>query len=193
MQQAQPTASDGLSEEQFLDEEAQAEAQDDAQIEELQDRADEVIFGGDTPEGEINGPIMDILRRGSQTVPEQAVAQTSAIVVSRAMSEMQPPPSNAAAAFVVTEVAGELATVAADEGLFDLRQEELDAAGIMAVEVFARQNQQMFPQEETQQDVEVIARGEVDGSMDMDIARMLDLAGEQVPQGAEEAEEEDMG
>ena len=150
----------------------------------LLDRVQQVIFGGDTDEGEPNAHVMSILKNAGSIEPVQVLAQAASIVVSRAITGMQPAPDGASAFYVLSEAIGDLATIAAQQGIFDYREEEMEAAlPIAAEELNLNMGGKTFPQEEMKADASVIEGASQDWQFNRDLAMMAEEAGEPVPAG----------
>lgn len=151
-------------------------AQQDAEVQQLMDLAEQIIFGGDTPEGEVNGPIMQLLRSGSETGgsnPSQILGTGAALVISRAVADMPQPPDGSSAFLAMLNVLGELAEVAEAEGLFAFREEEMEDAVMFASQQLYSMSPELFPQEEMAQDSEVLQRAYDDGSLDRDLTDLM--------------------
>ena len=158
--------------------------EDYADTDDLLDRVRQVIFGGNTPEGDANGPIVKMLQTAATTNPVMALAQAAAAVVQRALSGMQSAPDGGSSFYVLKEVVGDLATVAGQEGIFDYRQEEIDAAMPMAAESLQQMGGgKLFPQAELDSDYEMLQGASQDWKFNKDIAEIAEMAGEPVPAG----------
>lgn len=134
----------------------------------------------------MNSGIAEMLRTGvgggSASDPVGALAQTSAAVSARALnhswSDQQEPNIAGAAAFMgMTEVVGELASVAEEIGVYDYSQQEVDAAAIRAGEMFYAQTQQTgaFPQDEMQRDVRQMQNESNSGVLDAEIQSLAGM------------------
>ena len=150
----------------------------------LLDRAREVMFGGSTQEGEASGSIVKMLQNAASVEPVMVLAQTAAVVVNRAITGMQPPPDGASAFYVLTETIGDLATIAANEGIFDYRQEEIEAALPKAADDLNMQTRgKTFPQSEMAAEADVIKGASNDLQFNNDLAMIAAEAGETMPTG----------
>ena len=150
---------------------------DQAQVEQFTEKGFEVIYGGDTDDGELSSPIAGMLRRKVDD-PAQSLADTAAQVAAKVItSAMDNNVSlDPAAAFAgLMELVGELASVATKEGIYDYSQQETDAAAVRAGEVLYGLTQELgfFSQEEAMQDAGVIAEAsQSGGGLDQAITAM---------------------
>ena len=150
---------------------------DPAQVEQFIDGGFEVIYGGDTEDGELSQPIASMLRRTIDD-PSQSLANAAAQVATKVITTSMD--SNVsldpAAAFAgLMELVGELASVATEEGIYDYSQQETDAAAVRAGEVLYGLTQELgfFSQEEAMQDAGVIAEAsQSGGELDQAIGAM---------------------
>ena len=149
---------------------------DQAQVEQFTDKSFQVIYGGDTADGELSKPIASMLRKQAND-PAQALADTAAQVAAKVItSAMDNNVSlDPAAAFAgLMEIVGELASIASAEGIYDYGQEEVNAAGVRAGEALHGLTQEMgfFSQEEAMQDAGAIAEASQSGELDQAITAM---------------------
>ena len=147
----------------------------DEQVEIFLDRAYEVVYGGNTPDGQMNGPVVNMLKTGpdggEMSDPPGALAKTAALVSTKVAADLESIDGAAVYAGMM-ELIGELATNAADEGIYDYSQQEIDAAAMKAGEHLYAQTQSLglFPQEEMMRDVQQIKMDNETGVLDQDIA-----------------------
>ena len=149
---------------------------DPAQVEQFIEGGFEVIYGGDTEDGELSKPIASMLRRKIDD-PAQSLANTAAQVATKVITtSMDGNVSlDPAAAFAgLMELVGELASVATEEGIYDYSQQETDAAAVRAGEVLYGLTQELgfFSQEEAMQDAGTIAEASQNGELDQAITAM---------------------
>ena len=149
---------------------------DPAQVEEFIENGFQVIYGGDTDDGELSQPIASMLRRKLDD-PSQSLANTAAQVATKVITtSMDGNVSlDPAAAFAgLMELVGELASVATEEGIYDYSQQETDAAAVRAGEVLYGLTQELdfFSQEEAMQDAGSIAAASQNGELDQAIGAM---------------------
>ena len=149
---------------------------DQAQVEQFTEKSFQVIYGGDTSDGELSKPIASMLRKQAND-PAQALADTAAQVASKVItSAMDNNVSlDPAAAFAgLMEIVGELASISSAEGIYDYGQEEVNAAGVRAGEVLYGLTQEMgfFSQEEAMLDAGAIAEASQSGELDQAITAM---------------------
>ena len=146
---------------------------DPAQVEQFTEKGFQVIYGGDTEDGELSKPIASMLRRKVND-PAQSLADTAADVAAKVItSAMDNNISlDPAAAFAgLMELVGELASVATEEGIYDYSQQETDTAAVRAGEVLYGLTQELgfFSQEEAMQDAGAIAEASQSGELDQTI------------------------
>ena len=150
---------------------------DQAQVEQFIEKGFQAIYGGDTEDGELSAPIAGMLRRKVDD-PAQSLADTAAQVASKVITSAMD--SNIsldpAAAFAgLMELVGELASVAAEEGIYDYSQQEIDAAAVRSGEVLYGLTKELgfFSQEEAMQDAGAIAEAsQGGGELDQAITAM---------------------
>lgn len=149
----------------------------DAEVDQLVDMANQLIFGGDTPEGDINGPVIQALRTGTSEGgqnPPEVIGNMGAMLVARAAASMPQPPEGAAAFYALLEVVGQLAEVAEAEGLFDFREEEVEQAVAFGAKNLYAMVPELFPQEEMAQDAQALQAAYDDGTMDQEFNAMIE-------------------
>ncbi len=160
------------------------EAPDEAQVEQFLDKSYELIYGGDTAEGEMSSPVSAMLRGGPDgekaSDPVGALADTAATVSSRVIGaalEAQFPLDPAAAFMGMQILVGELADNAGKEGLYDYSQEEVNAAGVRAGESLYQQTEGMgfFNQEEMEGDMNQLQSDSQSGQLDRDVQEIEGL------------------
>ena len=155
---------------------------DDAQVEQFLSKCWEIIYGGKTPDGELSNAVLTMLRNGAggdaaeaAADPVKALAETSANVAGMVVSAAsdQKFQLDPAAAFAGTmEVVGELASDAAEEGIYDYSQQEIDNAAVQAGESLYKNTKdtglwdQQQMNEEVDQMVEASKSGEMDGEVE---------------------------
>lgn len=155
---------------------------DEQQVEMFLDTAYEVIYGGDTKDGEMSAPVLGMLRsgpRGGQAAsPVNALSETAGAVGAKAMQDLHGGGQkiDGAAGFAgLMELVGELATLAADEGVYDYTQDEIDEAAISAGQTFyeGTKDTGAFPQEEMQRDVVEMSDASESGELDTVLGEMM--------------------
>ena len=149
----------------------------DAEVEQLTDMVDQLIFGGDTPEGDINGPVIQMLRSGTTEGgqnPPEVIGNLAATLVARAAASMPQPPEGAAAFYALLEVVATLAEVSEGEGLFDFRHEEVEQAVAFGAKNLYAMVPELFPQEEMAQDAQALQSAYEDGTMDQEFNAMIE-------------------
>ena len=122
---------------------------DPKQVDQFLEKCWQVIYGGDTPEGQMSSPVLGMLRGGPEggqaSDPVQALADTAATIAARVVSsavEQQHQLDGAAVFVSMLELIGELATDAGTEGIYDYSQEEIDGAAARAGETLYAQTQE---------------------------------------------------
>ena len=155
------------------------------QIELILDKSYQIVYGGDTKEGDLSSPILDLLRGsgGNANDPIQSLADAAAHVVSKVITSAQANQISldpAAAFAVMMELVGELADVATKESLYDYGQDEVNAAAVRSGETLyaLTKDSGFFKQEEMVGDVYAITQASQSGEMDKAITGM-----EQSPSG----------
>ena len=160
--------------------EQQAEV-DPKQVDQFLEKCWQVIYGGDTPEGQLSSPVMQMLRGGPEggqaNDPVQALADTAATIAARVVAtavEQKFQLDGAAVFTAMLELIGELATDAGTEGIYDYAQEEIDGAAARAGETLFAQTQEsgLWPQEEMYADVEGMMADSESGTMESEMAAM---------------------
>lgn len=142
---------------------------DEQQLEQFLDKSFQVIYGGQTPNGQVNPAVADQLRRNDD--PTQALADTAARVASRIVSGAQESNFSLDPAVVFSglmELVGELATIAGTEGIYDYDQGEINAAATRAGESLYGmvQGTGLISQEEMMADAGAIVEASQTGEMD---------------------------
>ena len=165
---------------------------DQAQVEQFTDDGFQVIYGGDTEDGELSKPIAAMLRRQAND-PAQALADTAAQVAQKVITSAMDRNTSLdpAAAFAgLMDLVGELASVATKEGIYDYSQQETDTAAVRAGEVLYGLTQELgfFSQEESMQDAGVIAEASQSGELDQAITAMEQQGAAPPPGGLERLE-----
>ena len=154
---------------------------DPKQVDQFLEKCWQVIYGGDTPEGQMSSPVLGMLRGGPEggqaSDPVQALADTAATIAARVVSsavEQQHQLDGAAVFVSMLELIGELATDAGTEGIYDYSQEEIDGAAARAGETLYAQTQEsgLWPQEEMSADMEGMIRDSESGAMEKEMAAM---------------------
>ena len=117
-----------------------------------------------------------MLRRQAND-PAQALANAAAQVAQKVITSAMDRNTSLdpAAAFAgLMELVSELASVAADEGIYDYSQQETDAAAVRAGEALYGLTQELgfFNQEEAMQDAGAIAEASQGGELDQAITAM---------------------
>ena len=155
---------------------------EESQVDEFVDKASELIYGGDTPEGEISTPILDMLKGGlgNADQPVDALANTGATISARVIAKAVEQGFNLdpAAAFQgMLEVLGDLATIAGEEEVYDYSQKEVDAAGIKAGEFLYQQTEELgfFDQQEMSDDMTQMQADSDSGQMEKDLEQIQSL------------------
>ena len=131
------------------------------------------------------GTVVKMLQNAASVEPVMVLAQTAAVVVNRAITGMQPPPDGASAFYVLTEAIGDLATVAANEGIFDYRQEERSRPRCRKQPTIStcRPQARRSRRPEMAAESEVIAGASNDLQFNNDLATLAAEAGETMPTG----------
>ena len=160
---------------------------DPAQVEQFTDDGFQLIYGGDTEDGTLTKSVASMLRRKADD-PTQALADTAAQVAQKVLTSAMDRNTSLdpAAAFAgLMELVGELASVAAEEGIYDYSQQETDAAAVRAGEALYGLTQELgfFSQEEAMQDAGAIAEASQGGELDQAITAM-EQQGAAPPDGA---------
>lgn len=158
---------------------------DPQQLDDFEDKAFELIYGGETGDGELAAPISSMLRHGAND-QTQALADTAAqvvgtVITSATESGVSLDPAVALAG--LSAVVSELANAAEIVGIYDFGQDEIDAAAARAGESLYPmvQDQGVFAQEEAMIDAGDIAQASKTGEMDDAIRRLEGESG--VPGG----------
>ena len=164
---------------------------DPQQVDQFLDKCWQIIYGGDSPEGELSSPVMQMLRGGPEGGqahdPVQSLADTAATIAARVVSsatEQKFQLDGAAVFIAMLELIGELATDAGTEGIYDYSQEEIDGAATRAGETLYAQTQEsgLWPQEEMYADLEGMMQDSESGAMESEMAAMAPEG--EVPPGA---------
>ena len=152
---------------------------DEEQVSTLVDAADQVIYGGDTPEGELSSPVAGMLRGsgGNASDPVQSLADTSAHIMSKVIAVMGSKNQSLDQAAVwgaMKQVVEELGNAAEHVGLYDYGPEEMNAAMTRSGETLysLTKDTGMWPQEEAVKDAASIAEASQSGEMDEAITMM---------------------
>ena len=135
-----------------------------------------IIYGGDSPEGQLATPIANMLRRNASD-PVHALADTAAQVSARVASAAVQhnmsldPAAVLAGTFQLVE---ELASVASAEGIYDYDQNEMNAAATQAAQGLAEQTKDLgiFSPEEMMSDAGWIAQESQSGGLNEAMSEM---------------------
>ena len=168
---------------------------DERQLARFSDMAYQLIYGGKTQDGEANPAILKMLRTGGQQQggprqaqgpggPVGALAHTAAAVGSR-VAEAGGAKDGAVVFMGTMDVLGELASVAAEAGLYDYSQEEIDSAAPRAAELLYGKTAKLgiWNQQEIEQEFAGLLEANADGSLERNLAEVAAVAG-QPGQGA---------
>ena len=150
-------------------------------MEEFLSKCWEIIYGGKTPDGELSNAVLTMLRNGAggdaadaAADPVKALAETSASVAGKVVSAAtdQEFPLDPAAAFAGTmEVVGELASDAAQEGIYDYSQQEIDNAAVQAGESLYKNTKDsgLWDQQQMNDEVDQMVAASKSGEMDGEV------------------------
>ena len=146
---------------------------DDEAVTEFVDKAFQIIYGGDTADGELSSPVAGMLRAQAND-PEEALAQTAAEIAGRvatSAAESNVSLDPAAVLAGTMELVGELASVASAEGISDFSQDEVNGAASKAMEkLYAlTKGTGLFPQEQAVAEATDIVRASKTPEMDQSI------------------------
>ena len=162
---------------------------DPKQIELFLDKCWIIAYGGDSPDGEMNSSVLNMLRSGENKDqagdPVQALADVAASIAGRVISDAvdQKYGLDPAAAFMgMMELVGELGEDAKAEGVYEYSQEDINSAAVRSGETLYKQVQStgFFDEGKMGQDVDEIIAGSQSGELDSGIAEM---SGQAAPQG----------
>ena len=152
---------------------------DEQEVAEFLDAGYQVIYGGESPKGELNTTLASMLRRNVDD-PVQGLADAAGQVASRVVTnavEKNVSIGSAEIFAAMMSLVGELASVAGTEGIYDYQQREIDSAAVRAAEFLYAQTkeQNIYPQEEAMMDTGQIVDASRSGEMDQAIG-MLEQA-----------------
>ena len=169
---------------------------DERQLAQFSDMAYQLIYGGKTPNGEVNAAVVKMLRSGrpqqqQQGGPQQgegpggpvdALAYSAAAIGARVAKAGAA--RDGAVVFMGTmDVLGELASVAATEGLYDYSQEEINAAAPKAAELLYSMTAQLglWNQQEIESDFVGLLEANASGALDQELAAIAGQPGQGAP------------
>ena len=173
---------------------------DERQLAQFSDMAYQLIYGGKTKDGEANPTVVKMLRTGGQPQPGQpqpgqppqagtpetagpggpvdALAYSAAAIGAR-VAEAGAANDGAVVFLGTMDVVGELASVAALEGIYDYSQEEIDAAAPKAAELLYSMtaNSGLWNQQEIEQEFAGLVEADAAGSLERDLSEVAAIAG----------------
>ena len=154
---------------------------DPQQVDQFLEKAFQTIYGGDTEDGQLSGPVAGMLRKSAND-PTQALATTAAQIAAKVVTSAMDANVSldpAAAMLGMFEIVGELASVASAEGIYDYGQDELSAAAVRSGEILHGlfQDTGFVSQGEAMTDVSELARASQTGELDQAITQ-LEKAGQ---------------
>ena len=172
---------------------------DERQLAQFSDMAYQLIYGGKTKDGEANPTVVKMLRTGGQPQPGQpqpgqppqagtpetagpggpvdALAYSAAAIGAR-VAEAGAANDGAVVFLGTMDVVGELASVAALEGIYDYSQEEIDAAAPKAAELLYSMtaNSGLWNQQEIEQEFAGLVEADAAGSLERDLSEVAAIA-----------------
>jgi len=151
------------------------------QLDVFMDVVYQIMYIGDTPDGELSSAVLGMLRQGTSSEiadPVSALADTTVSVSStatRKLSETGSRLDGSVAYAGMVQTLEELADDAIKENLYDYSQEELAAALMKAQQGFYTQVESLgiYPQQEMQQDLSVMQEADASGELDADLDQMM--------------------
>ena len=158
----------------------------DEQVDSFAEKGMQVIYGGKSPDGELNGPIARMLRRNAND-PVQSLADTAATISAKVIAaalDKQVSLDPAAAIAGTHKIVEELANIAGIEGIYDYDASEMAAAATRSGESLYKQTEGMefFSQEEAMMDAGSIVQASQTGELDQAIKMLGSTDG--APPGA---------